>query len=183
MSFLDQGRAPSFFPKVETEFDQNTRRRLDGLGPVKPQLSAEEVKAAWEDALKEDQTQKDQAVSIENGKAFMAGHPEFVQSKENIALMNHQLRSKFGVRLYNVADYEECFADLRVSNFVKIDKTVVAAQERQAAKERYDAAKARTAERTFNPNANYEDMSLEELRNRADEELSLAGRQEGANGF
>jgi hypothetical protein len=59
---------------------------------------------------------------------------------------------------------------------------VLAAQQHQAAKQHFEAEKARTAQRAFDSNADYDTMSLEELRQRSDEEMQRAGER-GGNGF
>ncbi len=169
----------------EDQFNENTRRRLDGLGPVKPQLTAEEIKVAYEEAIAADQAYQDQVASIEAGKVFIAGHPEWRNTKENIALLNHELVSRFGVREYTIPHYEEAYASLRASNFLNLDKNALAAQEKQAAKEKFNAEKARSATsaaRAFNPNVDYNALSLEEIRERANEEARQQMQRRGEEG-
>src|SRR5437016_1528893 len=103
------------------------RENLDDV----PELTAEQVKAAYNEALRADQAQQNRAASIDNAKAFVEGHAEWINSDANIALMNHELKSRFGIRAYSISDYEECYASLRSSNFLNLNKTVLSAQEKQ----------------------------------------------------
>lgn len=182
MSFLDQGRAPSFFPKVETEFDQNTRRRLDGLGPVRPELSAEEIKVAFEDAQREDVTR---TTNIRNADEFVLLHPEFRDTPSNGKLMTTMLNKLFGDGAYTVDQYESAYQALCVTNSLALDAAVVK-QQQQAATEaqRRAALQKRTdaAARAFDPNADYDSLSPEEIRKRADEELQREFEAAGARG-
>lgn len=169
------------------EFNINLRRAHDGLGPVRPTLTAEEIKVAYEEALREDQAHIDRQETIKSADAFTEGHPEFVDCTANCKLLFNQVQTMFGKGLHSVAHFEAAYQYLRTeTNFLKIDKTVEAAQQRQAAKQHFEAEKARTAQRAFNPNVDYDSMPLDEMRRRSDEvllqEMQAAGER-GGNGF
>jgi hypothetical protein len=147
-------------------------------------LSAAQVKAVYEAAVRADKAQQDQATNIENGKAFMAGHPEYINSHVNNELMNHELKSRFGVREYTMAEYDQAYASLRSSNFMKLDKTVVAAQQKQAAKNRYADARATEAKHITNlSEAELEALPLAEIRRldalESQKQLQAAGERGG----
>ena len=177
------GNAPSLYDQSPTEFDQEARNTLNGLGPSKTKLTAEQVKQAFEDAQREDQRIITNKASADE---FLLLNSEFLDTPKNGKLMNETLRTLFGVGSYNVAQFEQAYAvlhptgvlDLDQSEIVKQQQKAVDAQRKAAIKSRADAAA-----RAFNQNANYDNLSLEELRSRANEELSIAGEQEGANGF
>ena len=148
------------------------------------ELTAEQVKAAYEAAVREDRAAQDKQSSVENGRAFLAGHPEFIPTEANIQLMNHELKSRYGVREYTVAHYEEAYASLRSSNFLKLDKNVVAAQQKQAAKQRYEDARAAQANHITNlSEAQLEQLPLEEIRRldaiERQKQFELAGQRGG----
>ena len=175
------GNGPSVYDQSQSEFDLDTRRRLDGLGPIKPQLTAEQVKQAYEEALRADETRTIKSQSADN---FVALHSEFLDTPKNGKLMSDTLKAMFGDCAYTTEQFESAYNVLRVSNSLDIDKAEEVKQQQKAAdakrksliKDRADASA-----RVFNPNADYEILSLEEIRARANEEL--AGVQEGAAGF
>ncbi len=169
------------------EFNQNLRRAHDGLGPVLPQQTAEEIRATYEEALREDQAHFDRQETIKSLDAFAMGHKELCDTKANGQLLLNQANTMFGEGLHTVAHFEQAYNHLRTkTDFLRIDKTVEAAQKRQAAKQHFEAETARTAQRAFNPNEDYSVMSLEEMRQRSDEvllqEMQAAGER-GGNGF
>jgi hypothetical protein len=177
------GNGPSVYDQSQSEFDVDTRRRLDGLGPSKPQLTAEQVKQAYEEALRADETRN---VTMQNADEFLVLHPEILDTNKNGDLINKMLKQMFGACAYTIEHYEAATDALLVTNSLDIDKAEVVKQQQKAADAQRKAAlkgRADAAARVFNSNANYENVSLEELRARANEELQLAGVQEGANGF
>lgn len=173
------GNGPNIY-QSQSEFDVNARRTLDGLGPEKPQLTAEQVKQAYELAVREDETR---TIKSQSADEFVTLHPEFLDTAKNGTLMSNMLRNLFGDCAYTVEHFESAYQALLVTDSLDIDKTEVVkqqqkttdAQRKAAIKQRQDAAS-----RVFNPNTDYDNLSVEELRNRANQEL---GVQEGANGF
>jgi hypothetical protein len=162
--------------------DPEAQRMLDPNDP--DNLTSEQVRAVYEAAVRADKIQQDEATNIENGKAFIAGHPEYIPSEANNQLMNHELKSKFGLREYTLAEYDHCYASLRASNFLKLDKTVVAAQQNQAAKQRYADGRAAEAKRLTNlSEAELLDLPLEEIRRleaiERQKQLQMAGERGG----
>jgi len=174
-------------PADNDPINDGARRSLDGLGASKPRATAEQVKEVFEAAQREDQAQRDRFETKKNADAFIAGHPEIIDSDVNAQLLLNQVNTMFGDVLHTVDHWEAAYDYLRTrSNFLKLDKTVLAAQQKQAAKQRFDSEKARTTAITFDPNDDYSSMSLEEIKARAIEahqrEFELAG-QRGGNGF
>lgn len=176
------GNGPNVYNESQSEFDVNTRRVLDGLGPVKPQLTAEQVKQAYELALLADETR---TIKGQSADEFVSLHSEFLDTAKNGQLMNETLRTMFGDCAYTTEHFESAYNVLRVSNSLDIDQAEVVKQQQKAADvKRKTLIKGRenAAARAFNSNASYENVSLEELRARANEELQAAGER-GGDGF
>jgi hypothetical protein len=133
--------------------------------------SAEKVRAAAEMFQREDKRQQDRAVTGQNGTDFVALHPEYVDSDANGQLMNHQLKTMFGDCLHTPEHFEAADQALRSSNFLAHNKAEVAKQEKAAAKARAEEERARRAARAFNEDSAYGSLSMDELRQRADEQL------------
>jgi len=179
----------SYLRHIETsadrdEFNQNLRRAHDGLGPVLPQQTAEEIRATYEEALREDQAYLDRQETKKSLDAFAMGHKELCDTVANGQLLLNQANTMFGKGVHTVAHFEAAYNYLRTeTDFLKIDKTVEAAQRKLAAKQHFEAETARTAQRAFNPNADYDTMSLDEIRNRSDEvlreEMQIVGNRGG----
>jgi len=164
------------------EFNEGARRALNGLGPSPTQPTAEQVKMVFEAAQREDQREKEKVISAENAAVWLSGHPEFEKTAANISLMNHELQSRFGLREYSIEDYEIAYESLCASNFLQLNKTVLAAQKHQTDKQRYEAAKARTAAIAFDPNKNYDELSLDEIRKRAADDTRRQMQRRGEEG-
>jgi len=177
------GYGPNIYDQSQSEFDVDARRTLDGLGPTKSTLTAEQVKQAYEEAARADVKR---STINQNADEFVALHSEFLDTENNGTLMNEMLRNLFGDCAYTIEHFETAYQALRVTNALDINKAEVVRQQQEAADAQRKAAlknRADAAARKFNPANDYESMSLDELRNRANEELHVAGVQEGANGF
>lgn len=173
------GNGPSVYDQSQSEFDIDTRRTLDGLGPVKPQLTAEQVKQAYEEALRADATRTTKSQSADE---FVALHSEFLDTAKNGQLMNETLRTMFGDCAYTTEHFESAYNVLRVSNSLDIDQAEVVKQQQKAADaKRKVALKGRSdaAARAFDPNVDYESLPLEEIRKRANEEMQRRGEEGG----
>jgi hypothetical protein len=174
------GNGPSVYDQSQSEFDIDTRRTLDGLGPVKPQLTAEQVKQAYEEALRADETRTTKSRSADE---FVALHSEFLDTPKNGELMAGTLKTMFGDCAYSTEHFEAAYNVLRVSNVLDIDKAELAKQQQAAANaQRKTTIKKVTdaAARAFNPNVDYESLPLEEIRKRADEEMQRRGEEGGS---
>jgi len=166
------------------EFNQNIRRTHDGLGPVTPRSTAEQIKSDYEELVAYDQARLDGLENIMSLNAFAMGHKEICDTKANGQLLLNQANTMFGKRAHTVEHFAQAYEYLRTeTDFLRIDKTVEAAQRKQAAKQHFEAETARTAQRAFNPNVDYDSMSLEEIRQRAaetlQEEMQVAGNRGG----
>lgn len=152
------------------EFNENLRRAHDGLGPVKPRLTAEQIKAAHEEALAADETR---AVNIQNSREFVSLHPEFIDHEKNGEQFNKTLNAMFGAnRAYTVDQFEQTYQVCLANNSLELDQAELVKQEQAAAKERAKAARARRAAETrVFSQTELEAMPLEELRRLEDREI------------
>ena len=110
-----------------------------------PELTAEQVKLAYEEAARADRDTQDRAANQQTGDAFVAGHPEYVDNQANASLMQHEMNTMFGEGLHTLEHFEMAYASLRKTNFLSLDRTVLAAQAKQSAKQRYATESARIA--------------------------------------
>ena len=134
-----------------------------------PELTAAQVRQAYEAALAEDQSAQATIETQRNGDAFLAGHPEFVDNVPNAKLIVNQMDTMYGKGVHTLAHFEGAFQYLRENtNFLKLDKTVLAAQEKQAAKERFNAERERMSTTVFNESV-AATLPLDELRRRAEQ--------------
>jgi hypothetical protein len=140
------------------EFNQNLRR-----APVKPQLTAEQIKAAYEEALAADETR---SVNIQNSGEFVSLHPEFIDHPKNGEQFNKTLNVMFGAnRAYTVDQFEKAYEVCLANGSLELDKAEIAKQEQASAKERAKAARARRAAETrVFSEGELETMALEDLR-------------------
>jgi hypothetical protein len=137
-----------------------------GTPESEPELTAEQVKAAYEAAVREDKSHQDRLETQKNSDAFVVQHPEFVDNEANGQLLVNQARTMFGNGLITIEMYESAYQYLRENtNFLRLNKVVLAAQEKQAAKQRYTNARAAEAARITNlSEAELEAMPLDEIR-------------------
>jgi len=163
------------------EFNQNVRRAHDGLGPVKPQLTAEQIKAAYEEALAADETR---SVNIQNSREFVSLHPEFIDNPANGEQFNKTLNAMFGANLaYTVDQFERAYQVCCANNSLELDKAEIAKQEQAAAKEHAKAARARRAAETrVFSESELETMSLEDLRTVENQAIQKRMQQLGEEG-
>ena len=125
---------------------------------------AEKVKAAGEMFQREDTIRQNQIQSGLNADAFLAAHPEILDTKANVDLFVHELKRMFGEgSLLTVNEYEAAYASLRASNFLALNKAEVAKQQKAADKARYEAQKAQSVKPTEDEMYS---MSMEEIRMR-----------------
>jgi len=111
-----------------------------------PELTAEQVKVAYEAAVREDQAAQDRIETQKNADAFIAGHKEFVDNVANSQLLLNQARTMFGDGLITVPMWEQAYQYLREhTDFLKLDKKELANQQKAAARQRYEQEKLRSA--------------------------------------
>ena len=180
------GLGPNIYEQQQSEFDVDARRTLDGLGPSRPQLTAEQIKVAYEDAQRANEKL---AISSQSADEFILLHPEILDTDKNGQLINKMLKSMFGDVAHTVEQMEAATQALLVTDSLDIDKAEVVKQQQRAIDAQRKAAVKRRADAAatiFDPNADYESMSLEEIKKRADEELrqqmQIAGER-GGNGW
>jgi hypothetical protein len=152
------------------EFNENLRRAHAGLGPVKPQPTAEQIKTLVEEAIAADETR---AINIRHSEEFVSLHPEFLDHPKNGEQFNRTLDAMFGAnRAYTLDEFERAYAVCLANNSLELDKAELVKQEQAAAKERAKAARARRAAETrVFSEAELESMSLEDLRKVEDREI------------
>ncbi len=153
---------------------------------IEQELTAAQVKAAYEAALAEDQAAKDKVQNQLDGDAFITAHPEIKDTVANAKLFVHEMDRTFGPGRHPIAHFEAAYESLRASNFLALDQKELAKQQKASAKARYDASYATDKERivanAFDPNDGYETISLEEIRKRADEEVRHQMQRRGEEG-
>jgi len=153
-------------PAQQDPFNIRTRailgdpEALEKLDPADPEnLTAEQIKAAHTLALRADRATQDRLETQKNADAFIAAHPELIDNKANADLLLNQALTMFGDGELTVDNWERAYQYMRTkTNFLKLDAKEVEKQRKAEAKQRYETAKARVAERTFNPNASYDDL-------------------------
>jgi hypothetical protein len=69
--------------------------------------------------------------------------PEYIDSEANGRLMSHQLKTMFGDGLHTLEHFEAAYEPLRSSNFLALNKTAVAKQQKAAAPARAEAERSR----------------------------------------
>jgi hypothetical protein len=119
------------------------------------------VKEALAGIQRADQVQQARLENQKTGDMFIAGHGEYIDSVPNAQLMRHQLVTMFGDRQHSLGEFEQAYAALRESNFLALNKTEVARQQKEAAKQRYESERAKSVEPS---EQQLYDMPLEDLR-------------------
>jgi|SRR5579864_2349337 len=159
------------------------------LDPDNPEnLTAEQIRAAHTLALREDKANQDRLETQKNADAFVAEHPEWIDNQANSQLLVNQAKTMFGDGLLTVDNFESAYRYLREhTNFLALNKTVLAAQQKQASKQRYAAQRAAEANHITNlSEAQLEALPLEEIRRldaiERQKQMQLAGER-GGNGF
>jgi hypothetical protein len=167
-------------PREETSFDKRLRASLNGtpLDLNDPEnLTAAQIRAVAELAEREDPNVQLAAELNKTGTAFCKLHAEYVDNEANAHLMRHQLKT-MGVKRPTLADFEVAYAQLRESDFLKLDKKVLRQQEDEEAQRAADAFKNRhipTEEDRYS-------MSLVELRRLEDSEIKQQMQRRGEEG-
>jgi hypothetical protein len=184
-----QNQADSDQFNIRTRAFMGNPEALEMLDPNDPDnISAETVKAVHEAALREDRATQDSAENKKTADGFVACHPEYVDNYANAQLLLNQMNTMFGPGLHTADHHEAAYEYLRNNtDFLKLDKTVVAAQQKQAVKQRYADSRAAEAKRITNlSEAELEALPLEEIRRldaiERQQQLQLAGER-GGNGF
>lgn len=132
---------------LEQEDPFNTRVRafkddnLDTLEDNPENWPAEKVKAAAEMFQREDKATQDRVASQQNADAFVAGCPEYIDTKVNGQLLFNQARTMFGDGVIAIPQFQEAYEHLRNNtNFLKLNQAEVEKRLKVDAKARFDAA-------------------------------------------
>jgi hypothetical protein len=146
----------------EDPFNQRVRAfkddSLDSFEDNPEMWPKEKVKAAAEMFQRGDTKR----VAIEtNAAEFLTFHPELIDNNANGQAMNRTLKAMFGDCVHSVEQFEAAYRVLVANNSLALDKKVLAEQEKEAAKQRAEAQRARKV--TFSEDERYS-MPLEELR-------------------
>lgn len=152
-------------PAEVDPFNVRVQAFLDDNMPDGPENApAEEVKKWAEHFQREDQAATNLVANQETGDAFVAGHPEYIDNKANAALMKHEMQRMFGSGLHTLENFEAAYESLRESDFLALNKTELSKQQKAAAKQRYEAERARSA---MPSEDELSAMPLDEIRMRA----------------
>lgn len=180
------GNAPSIVES--TEFDDAARARLNGeptyddASPRFEDWSPAKQRAAYEGLGRADEKG---TISRHSADEFLSLHSEFLDTKQNGDLMVKMLKNLFGDVAYSVEQYESAYQSLLISKSLDIDQAEVVKQQQAAANAQRKAAIKNRADadaRAFTPNVDYDSMSLEEIRRRADEQTRREFEAAGARG-
>jgi len=109
------------------------------------ELTAAQVKQAYEAALAEDQAAQDRVQNQLDGDAFITVHPEVIDNLANAKLFVHEMDRMFGPGRHPIAHFEAAYESLRASNFLALDQKELAKQQKAASKQRYQTAKVLSA--------------------------------------
>ena len=143
-------------------------------------LPNEKVCELVERAAASDQQKAAQAQCSIDIAAFLQAHPEYQDCQENTDAMKFCLEG-MGVdtksRTSNFYQLEEAYNHLKAGGFLKLKTSEVNKQAEQAVANRVEQIK-RERERTFDDWSAYNELSLDELRQRADDQLSGNSRAE-----
>jgi len=189
MSILDQGRQPSGFQHQLSEFDEQARARLNGQpvyddsSPRFEDWSPEKQRQGYEGLVREDvKTASIKAVADE----FILLHPEMPDHINNGEAIAKNLRLMFGDVVYSVEMFEAAYDVARANGALELDQAEIVKQQQAEAKTKRKAAQDKRnfeAKRQFNPAEDYSNLSLDEIRQRADagtqQELESRAYQEG----
>jgi hypothetical protein len=143
----------------EDPFNQRVRAFKDDTVPDGPENAPAEEVRAWGEMFQRADTKR---VAIEtNAAEFLTYHPELIDNNANGQAMNRTLKAMFGDCVHTVEQFETAYRVLLANNSLALDKKVLAEQEKEAAKQRAEAQRARKV--TFSEDERYS-MPLEELR-------------------
>ena len=176
----------------EDPFNVEIRRTLDGLGPAQPEKfenwSPEQIKEAYEGGVRHNE----RLTTIKtNADEFILRNPEFLDTASNADLITKTLKSLYGEgATYTVDQFSQAYDVLRATGArLDIDQAEVVKQQaafENAKRKAYNKQRADKAARVFDPNGDYDSLSLEEIRARANEavreEMQLAAER-GGNGW
>ena len=180
------GSYTRFLPNAadQDEFNINLNRAHDGLGPVTPRATAEQIKQLVEEAQAADETR---TVNGQNSDEFVSLHPEFLDHRNNCEQFNKTLDAMFGAnRAYTLEMFEQAYRVCLANNSLELDQVEIVKQAQAEANTKRKAAQANRlfeAKRQFNPDEDYSNLSLEEIRQRAEagaqQDLERRAYQEG----
>jgi hypothetical protein len=147
-----------------------------GLEDSPENAPAEKVKE-WGEAFQRADTKR---VAIEtNAAEFLTFHPELIDNNANGQAMNRTLKAMFGDCAHTVEQFEAAYRVLVANNALALDKKVLAEQEKEAAKQRAEAQRARKV--TFSEDERYS-MPMEELRRLESSEIQKRMQRIGEEG-
>jgi hypothetical protein len=163
------------------DFNVDLRRAADGLGPINPRPTAEQIKQLVEEAQQADETR---ATNKRNADDFCDLHPEFLDHKNNCDIFNKTLNAMFGANIsYTLDQFERAYAVCCANNSLELDQVAIVKQQQAEANARAKAARAkRAAETRVYTEAEKEEMSLEELRRLEDREIQKRNEKIGQEG-
>ena len=169
------------------EFNENLRRAHDGLEPVRPRSTPEQIKQDYEEALAADETRIN---NFQMSDEFVLLHPEFLDHKKNGEIFNATLNVMFGAnRAYTIEQFEQVYQVCLANRSLELDQTEIVKQQQRAADAQRKALTKKRQERERSRNLSeveLETISLEELRAITERELGAemqAAGERGGNGW
>lgn len=144
----------------EDPFNTRVRATLDGeeLDQDNPEnWSKEKVRAAAEMFQRADHRV---LINKENADAFLAQHPEFLDTKSNAEKMNAILDSLYGERAYSSEEFETAYRAGVATKSLTIDEAELVKQQQRAA----DEQRAQGTQSVTPTMEELETMPLEDLR-------------------
>jgi hypothetical protein len=163
-------------PADTDELNQGARGVLDGTplsnndSPRFEDWSPEKQRAAYEGLVREDaklgaiKTVADEFISL---------HPEMPDIKKNGEAIARNLKLMFGDVVFNLEHFQAAYDVACANGALQLDGEVIAKRARQAEAAKHKAAQDKRffeANRQFNPDEDYSNLSLDELRQRANAE-------------
>ena len=157
--------------------------QFDDESPRFEDWSPEKQRTAFEGMVREDiRTTAIKATADE----FILLHPEMPDHIKNGEAIAKNLKLMFGDIAYSVEHFEAAYDVARANGALELDQAVIAKQQQKAMDAKRKAAQDKRnfeAKRQFNPEEDYSNLSLDEIRQRADvgtqRELERRAYQEG----
>jgi hypothetical protein len=151
-------RVPEQEDPLNARIHASLNNTLDELPDTFENWDKDRVREAVAGLQRADVNHQASLETQKTGNAWTKLHPEYVDSDANAYLMRHQLRSN-GITHARFEDFDLAYQQLRESNLLKLDQTVVNAQEIQAAK----VARKKAQKATLSEEDLY-NMPMEDLR-------------------
>jgi len=167
-------------------FDDKVRRSLDGEklfddeSPRFEDWSPAKQRSAYEGMARGDEKS---TAHHQNADAFIALHPEFLDTDRNGQAINRTLQTMYGDIVFTVEHFDAAYRVCCANNLLDLDQAEIVKQQQAAANQRAKAAREQraAATRVFSE-VEKENMSLEELREAENREIRRRMQEAGERG-